>query len=225
LYLRNKVIPSNQAQYAISSTESQNDQYNIQTFQFAEVIVNCLAFEEYNALILNNMDSIFIMTQITHLNIKTDHLFIGLFIKLLRMLPDLDSLKLKSLSLMDSNDLSEGDKNTFHLLSDISKVTKVTLTCITELTQVQFLIDLCPRMQYLEVCCSSNIDMRSLVSFILMKNFKSIHHLNVLRLTIPTANDKMVEELQRMINFENVNHDYTIKRAIDKIDLKWKLYN
>jgi hypothetical protein len=91
-----------------------------------------------------------------------------------------------------------------------------------QLEQVQFLIDLSPGMEYLQVRCASYIDFQLLLRFILMKNInKDILHLRSLCLCVSSADEKMIQELQTMIETEKLLHDYSTKRILDKIYFQW----
>jgi hypothetical protein len=153
--------------------------------------------------------------QITHLIIECPNIFIGVLIELLLLLPNLDSLKVYSLSLLKPRCLLKAEVAILRLILVNNNITKVNLERINELAEVQFLIDLCPRMQYFEVNCSNEIDFKLLVRFILMKTNRCISHLRTLCLSNKEANDEMIKGLQVMINFEQLLHDYTIT-FIDK---------
>jgi hypothetical protein len=162
------------------------------------------------------------LLQITHLIIEYPDIFIGNLIEIVRFLPHLDSLKVHSLSLLKPRCLSIEEVETLRSVSKNAKITKVSLQRIGELAEIQFFIDLCPRMQYLEIDCSRIIDLNLLVRFIIMKTTRCIPHLCALCLCVKEANYEMVEKVQNMINLEKLLHDYTITYVSNKIYLQWK---
>jgi len=171
---------------------------------------------------IDDTSSVCTVLQITHLIIKCRNIFIGALIELLHFLPKLDSLKICSLSLLKPRCLLKDEVESLRLISKKNNITKVNLERINELAEVQFLIDLCSRMQYFEVDCSSKIDIKLLVRFILMKTIRCISHLCTLCLSGTEANDEMVKKLQDMINLEQLLYDYTIKCIDDKIYIRLK---
>jgi len=122
-----------------------------------------------------------------------------MLLDLLRNLLNIDSLRIWSLSLVKPRCLHEEEKTIFRLISTNNEIQKVNIQRMTDIDQVQCLINLCPYMQYFEIGCSSDIDFKLLVQFILIKNHRHISHLRVLCLCI---------------------HEYTIKRKVNKIYLQ-----
>ncbi len=207
----------------IVSSEPQIDELSIETGQSAEVIVNCLLSAEYHTSIFNQIRTFATVIEFTHLDIRHDGFFVDIFFQLLCILPDLDLLKVLSLSVMELNILSNGDMKSFYsILSTNNKITKVVFQKLTALVQVQFFICLCPRMKYFEIHPSTNIDPKSLVRLILVENLINVPHLCTLCFCISTANDKLIKELQEVMKFEKLPHDYQINRLCDKIYIQRK---
>ncbi len=92
---------------------------------------------------------------------------------------------------------------------------------MNELAQVQFLFDLCPRLEYLEVDYTNGVFSERVLRFILMKNIKFIPNLCSLCLKISQTEEYIVDQLKRMIDLEQLRHNYTIKRIDNRIYLRW----
>jgi hypothetical protein len=176
----------------------------------------------WNSFLISDISPVFTVLQINHLIIECHDIFIGTLIEILRLLPNLDSLKVYSLALVKRRCLSVPEVETFRLVSKNNKITKVNLERINELAEIEFLIDLCPSMEYFEVYCSDEIDLKLFVRFILMKTNRCIPNLCTLCLSITEENDTMVKTLQEMINLEALLDDYTITRIYDKIYIQLK---
>lgn len=180
---------------------------------------------------IDKMKLCFIAVQFTHLDIDCMKVPIGMLIEFIRLLPNLDSLKVSFLPLVQLNGLSVEDSEMLLLVSITNKITKVKLNKMDEMEQIHFLMDLCPRMQYLEVGCTTANDLVNIniVRSIMMNSITHIFYLKCLCLCIPNADEKMVENLDIMIGFERRFHvdktfrDYGIRRIQDKIFLNWKL--
>ncbi len=177
---------------------------------------------DWDNFMIDDFNLLFIELQITHLIIECHDIYIAALIELLNLLPNLDSLKVYSLSLLKPRCLFKEEVEILRLVSKKNNITKVNLARINELAEVQFLIDLCPRMQYIEVDCSNEIDIKLLVRFILMKTIRCISHLCTLCLSGKEANNGMVEQLQEMINLEQLLHHYTIMYIDEKIYIQLK---
>jgi hypothetical protein len=147
----------------------------------------------------------------------------GMLIELIRLLPHLHALEISSLSNLQFNSLSvEHIKNQL-LVSIMNKITKIKLNKLTEKKQIQFLLNLCSHVQYLEVDCLSNTDLGMLMKFIFMNQMTHTPNLSCICLNVPNANENMIENLALMIDSETFVNDYTIQRIGEQILLHWKL--
>jgi hypothetical protein len=180
------------------------------------------SFTDYNESLINNMAAFFDIVRITKLDVVFEATFVGMLLDLLRHLPNLDSLRVWSLSLTKPRRLHAEEENINRLISNNNQIRRVSIQQMTELAQVRFLINLCPFMQYFEVGCFSDTNLKSLVVYILRRNRKHITHLRVLCLCMQTANDIKVEELQRMLQLMKSRYKYTIKRISNKIYVQRK---
>jgi hypothetical protein len=156
--------------------------------------------------------------EITDNNLSTSEL-----IEIMHRLSELISLKICSLSLTQSRNFTDEEDEDSYLISEISKVTKINLEKMNEIEEVYFLMDLCSRMNYLQLDSIGIMDVQLFIKEILMKiNDESNQYLRSLCFHIPTADDKIIQNLENMINLNKLLVDYTIKRVIDKVYLQWK---
>ncbi len=180
---------------------------------------------------INKIKSSSITMLFTHLNINCKGLPIGMLIEIIRLLPNLHCLEISSLSLFQSNGLSPNDSEMLFSVSINNKITKVKLNKMDEMEQIHFLFDLFPHMQYLEVDCKTENDLENFIKSIIMNNITYIHYLQCLCICVPNANEKMLENLKIMIDFERYFHvdktftDYILQRRENKIYLNWKLHD
>jgi hypothetical protein len=181
---------------------------------------------ELNQSFIDKIRPIVAGVQFTDLNIYRSYMSIGMFIDLIGLLPNLDSLILSSLSLLQRTYLSSRDRKMIRLVSNKIKITKVKFEWRNqdqeaELAHIHFLIDLCPCMRYIEVKFQNGVDLNFLVRFILIKRIRYISHLCSLCILTVKANDEIVQNLQTMIDLEQLLDDYTIKRIDNQIYLRW----
>ncbi|CAF2573922.1 unnamed protein product [Rotaria sp. Silwood2] len=143
------------------------------------------------------------VTQVYDLEILEETYFIGALIKIINLLPE--NVKFE-------------ERFIFSSIEDTSKITNVYLEKMNEIEEFSFLSELCPYMKSLKVDYIKYMD----VKFVLRYIFKKIkedcnEHLCLLCLHIPTVDDEMIGKLKRMINFEKLLFNYTIKRVADHI--------
>lgn len=146
---------------------------------------------------------------------------VSTFIKLIHLLPNLNSLKISSFSMLHSNHLFNEEVDFLYSLSNRNTITKVYLERVQNFQYLPFLFNLCPQMEYLLIGCNSR-HINDLVRFILItKNSNFICDLRRLDLNVQNTNDKTIEQLQTMICLEKLLYTYKIKRTYDKICIQW----
>jgi hypothetical protein len=179
---------------------------------------------------IDDMQPCFNAIPFTHLNIDCNGIPISVLIEIIRLLSNLNSLKISSLPLVQLHSLSTEDTEILLLVSITNKITKVKLDKMSGMEQIHFLMNLCPRMQYLEIEYTTKIDLENILGFISMNNIIRIPYLCCLCLCVPNANEKIIETLVKIIDFErlfNIDNkifrDYVVQRIQNKIFLNWKL--
>ncbi|CAF0958370.1 unnamed protein product [Adineta steineri] len=86
---------------------------------------------------------------------------------------------------------------------------------------VHFLLDLFPRLNYLQIGFQSDIDIQLFFQVIFMKIInKDDYNIRSLAITIPTADDQMVNKIQDLIQIKNLLFNYKITRTNDTIFLQ-----
>lgn len=184
--------------------------YKTQGLQDIELIFVIGGYDERHQEFLKNIGSIFTAVHITSLKLGENY-SIDILVDVLNHLPNLNALKISSLPSINSSDKQ--------IVLNNNKITKVNLSEMIEFEQLEFLINLCPQMEHLEVSYTNNIDPESLVRFIT----KHIPNLCSLCLYILIADhDVIVQKLRKMISTERLLHHYTIKRGLNRIYLLWK---
>ncbi|CAF3398531.1 unnamed protein product, partial [Rotaria sp. Silwood2] len=181
-----------------------------------------IPFDEYLNLLLEEIVWATTVASIYHLNFFPNaEIFIGVLLEIINVLPDLDSLKIWSLTLIQSTCLSLDDLENIYYVSRRNKITKVYLEMMIKFEEALFLIDVFPRMKYFRIGCSSIINIELFLSIILMKiSTKSNHNLCLLAFSISTADDEMMKNLQKMIKSKKLIFNYTMTRLFDTIYLQ-----
>ncbi|CAF1276797.1 unnamed protein product [Adineta steineri] len=149
-----------------------------------------------------------------------------MLLDILSSLPNIESLKLSCIPVFQLESLSIEDVKNRLPVSAINKITNVKLGQVTkeqEEQQIQFFINLCPHIQYLEIDCMSDTDVPSLMKLILMNRRTRIPNLCYLCFIIPIADENVVRTLAMTIDAETVNDNYTIQRSGNRISVQWKL--
>jgi hypothetical protein len=170
-----------------------------------------------------NINYILAVAQIYHLEIRKRKVFIDTLIEIINCLPELNSLKIHSLSLYEPSNSYEEEGDTSCSTEGTNKITKVYLEEINDIQDIYFIMAFCPYMAYLKVNLINNMDIESYLRNIFKKiNHDCIEHLRLLCFRVLAADDEMIKKLDKMINSEKLIFDYTIKRVCDNIYLQWK---
>jgi hypothetical protein len=207
-------------QRPISLGQSNAEHSSNQFSQSIDLSIRNCSPVEWDLLCTDKFNRILSAIKFNSLNIYSDAMFICTLIKLIHLLPDLHSLKVASVPNSNVNNLSAEDAESLRLLSINNKITKVSQWMDFEL--IDFLINLCPRMQHLEVMWVECKDLQTLVRIILMKTITHIPRLHSLRINVRDGGDEIVNELQKMIDSEKLLADYIIQRSDNDINLQWK---
>jgi hypothetical protein len=171
--------------------------------------------DEYPEMPMMNIEYISTKTAFYHLEVQKEQIDFSTLINIIYKLPELDSLKIHSLSLSSSKSLST-EKMIRRFVSNENKITKVCLENMIEIEEVYFLIKFCPCMNYLQVNSIKTMDVELFIHRILSKlNANRNHNLRLLCIGLSEANNKM-------INSNNFLFRYTIKWEFDKIYLQWE---
>ncbi|CAF3951190.1 unnamed protein product, partial [Rotaria sp. Silwood1] len=166
-----------------------------------------------------------IIVHIYHLEIQiNDFLFQTLF-KIMRLVPELITLKIRSLSSDRSIDLSYTDLLEENPEQYRNKIAKIYLETMSHIEEFYLLLELCPSMTYFKVDHTHPMNIEHVLRSILIKiNNDHNDHLRLLCFRIPTSKngDNTIAKLEKMINDENLLLDYEIKRVCNNVYVEWK---
>jgi hypothetical protein len=111
---------------------------------------------------------------------------------------------------------------TLYSIKRRGKIDKVYIAEINDMEDFDYISVLCPRMKYFKVKRLNNINVQLFVSTIL-RNMKinDLHYLRSLCFHVPAVNDKMINNLQEMIKYEQPLLQFTIEHKLDNIHLQW----
>ena len=217
------------SQFVNFSDEKIIDNVFIGSIPFIQLTIEEYIAKAWNLSYMDKMKPCFSAVQFTNLSINCHAVSISMLIEIIRLLPNLESLKVSFLSTDQLNNLSNEDSEMLLLVSITNKITKVKLNTLDNKNQVQFLMNLCPRMQYLEVECTTAKDMENIITLVFSTNNTHIPYLNCLCFCIYNADEKMIQNVNAIISFESLSgleklfYDYGVQRVQNKIYLKWKL--
>ncbi|CAF2742025.1 unnamed protein product [Rotaria sp. Silwood2] len=198
---------------------------SLQTIQYSSNIQYTIADScsaTWYQSVINKINPIFFAVRFTRLHINCNEMFTGTFVKLVQLLPNLQSLKLSSFPFLQLSYLSNEDKLNLNLISIKNKITEVSFEGMNDFEQVYFVIFLCTHMQYLEVRCTKYTNLDILLRCVLIKNCTLTPYLRSLNFYVPNASEALVYKLQTLIYHEKLLNDYTIKRCGENIYLQWR---
>lgn len=176
-----------------------------------------IPFDEYYDLLLMDIEQILRVTPIYHVETFEKMLFIGILIHMINTLPELNTIKIYSLSLDLPRKLTTEELMILESTKTTSKITKVYLGEIFDIREINFLFKLCPYMSFLHIDSMKNMDIYTFKKDILDKiNHDSNEFLRLLCIHIPTVNNQMFKNLQVLFS------DYIATRIDQNIYLQWK---
>ncbi|CAF1360040.1 unnamed protein product [Rotaria sordida] len=174
-----------------------------------------------NQFFLDKFKSAFVDIHFTHLNINCKNICINMLLKIIQLLPYLNSLKVSSLPIIQSDLLFSNHGKILSSTLINNKITEVSLENVNHIEQVYFILYLCHRMQYFQLDVPKDIDLNVLVRFILKESAINTRSLNSLYLSIPNANEYMIDQLQKLITSEKLLLNFNIKCICNNIFVKW----
>jgi hypothetical protein len=185
----------------------------------SQLTIRGCRFTRCNQEFIDHIRFISSLTKITDLHIELNYFSIDILAQFLHLLPNLDSFTIVSNNSNQIIELTEEQINMIHAASNMNKITTMTIEQIIDLNQVEILINLCSRMEYLQIKCSEYTILESIIRLILMKRKPYLYSLCI---WISEADDSMVKKLQTMIGFEKLLVNYAIQRLCDRIYLQWQ---
>jgi hypothetical protein len=178
--------------------------------------------EEDQSFIFNN-SHVFKKMPISCLNIDNYEASTELLIKFLCIFDKINSLRISPFP-MDSSkfDCFKRTKD-YDFVSKNNNITKVFLGQIDELKLNYFVfMNFWPRVEYLQMICTKDVNIEIIIRIILKKYAIYIPRLRSLCLCVTKINDKMMEQLQTVINRQKLLDSYTIEHNNNKLYLRWK---
>ncbi|CAF4002940.1 unnamed protein product [Rotaria sordida] len=163
------------------------------------------------------------MIQITCLDICCSQLSASILIKIFNLLPNINSMIISSLPL--PKEMYEYDEFTIihKILLQDNKITNVTLRNISELKQIDLIIDICPWIQYLTLERISDVDLKLVVRRTLSKIKKNhIRRPITICIYVVDANNNMMQQLEKIINSKKLLKNCTLNRQYDRFYLQWR---
>jgi hypothetical protein len=216
----NQNIFQDSSQQSISSTRQTTNNSSIQFRTPIYLFILNPSPVDWSISFIDKISPILLAIQFTSLFVSFSDLSIRTLVKIIGLVPNLDSLKVFTLSLQELSSLSMEDTESLRLVSISNKITRV-LQSMLAVDMTDFLINLCPRMEHFETKWMGDTDLERCVRVILMKTITCIPNLHSLRFDTNKANDEKVHKLQKMIDSEKLLSNYTIKRSGDYISLRW----
>ena len=179
-------------------------------------------FERQNLLNIH-INRALTVAEYYHLEIPNEQIFNGTLIQLVDCLSKLQTLKIHSVSLEEQRDLCKEEVDILCSREDTNQITKVYLETMMDMSDIYFLMVLCPHMEYFRVDVIINMDAKSFVREILQKiNFEQNEYLRLLRFRVQAADDQIMKNLKKIIDDEKLLVDYSMKRVCESIYLQWK---
>jgi hypothetical protein len=170
-----------------------------------------------------NIYDISTVTHFYHLEFQRNKVDFSTLINITYGLPELDSLKIHSVSLSSSEKWLFAEKIFRCFISNKNQITKVCLENVIEIEEIYFLIKIYHGMNYLQINCINNMNVELVVLDILTKiNNDHNQNLRSLCFGLPTPDNQIVQKLEQIINSRKLLLRYIIKCELGYIYLQWE---
>jgi hypothetical protein len=116
-----------------------------------QLIIKSIHSGDNPQLFVDNFERLLVAVPYTRLNINCEKIFTEMFVTIVQLLPNLDSLKLSSLLHIEPEWLYANNGDNFFLASINNKITKVNIETITDIEQMHFIFYICRYIQYFQV--------------------------------------------------------------------------
>jgi len=169
-----------------------------------------------NDILITNLDRIVPVKQLTKLAIYLHEFPFDEFLKLLRLTPNLHTLKFYILSLDEtSSKLSQ----TFKYVSKTNKITNLELlNWSTTVEEIKLIFNLFPQIEYLKIAIDKK-EIEQIIRFLFFKPNNKPHHL--VFLCIARLPKRCLKQLNMLMESENLLDDYLIKFVYHDLYLWW----
>lgn len=190
----------------------------IDHFPNATELTLCETLEVPRNSIVMDLNRFLPLKQLTKLNINCHHFAFEQLIELLQFMPHVDELKLDSVVLYRTNSLSIQKNELSKLVSNMNKITKVTISKEITLEKIQLLTTVFPRIEYLTINLFKE-DLKPIARFLLSKPNNNTRYLS--SLCISKQRSDLITILKILIKSEKLIRDYTLKAINRKLYLWW----
>ena len=189
--------------------------------EYSQLTIKYVYSNEPVDILLKHIQRILNLTQIYHLNIEQE-ISIERLMQIIHLLPDLMTFKLNSLTFYRSIIFNNQVFPTTFSIEHAKQIKYVYLEKTHQIQDIDFLMSICLRMEYLNVECIKDMNMKLFLKHILNVINNNHHHLRLLCIYITTADEQIIKQLKKMIDDEKLLSDYTIHRELYHVYLKWK---
>ncbi|CAF3361724.1 unnamed protein product [Rotaria sp. Silwood2] len=190
---------------------------------FTNLTFECVPNSMFEEVMPKEIERVLTITKIYHLEILENKISIPALIQVVNLLPDITTLKIHSLSTDETTELTLKELLILCSIKQTIKITKVYLEEIDDVKELDFLFTLCPYMEYFNVRCINMMDVQSFLRTIFKKiKQNNNNHLRLLCFPVRTADEQIVENIERMINYEKLLSNFTVKRTPDTAYLRWE---
>lgn len=163
--------------------------------------------------------SIFSRIPITYLEIDCARIPLLICLKLIGLLPELQTLKISSLALAEAKRLSIERWKTIHAIAYQNKIHRVILEKMHDFGEIQFLTILCPSIEFLHISPIDEINLNLLIPLIQTKQSNQ-QLFNLTILSLETTNE-IIEHFQNLLRERVHLHHCRIQYMDKRIYFQW----
>ena len=189
----------------------------------SQLWIDAMDYDSSNELLIKDMKHVLTFARVYHLSCALYEMDLKKFIRILDLLPEIESLRIQSIRFDSQMTLSAEEDRILASILTKSKITKVYLEKFQCLKDYVMLTVLCPSMIYLKI---DQIDVKNLCSYlvsILQQISCTVNNqLRFISIRFPLIDDQFIELFQDIINDQHLSIQFVVERVFDHIDVQRK---
>jgi hypothetical protein len=199
------------------------DNTTVELTKSIRLCISYISLDEYYELLIKDITTILSVTPVYHLEISEEKVLIDILIQVTNTLPQVTTMKLKSLSLDQAIHSETRELMDFPSTTSTNQITKICLENMSTIEEVYALIEHYPNMSYLKINSFDDMKVNMLVRSILKKVKRDGNeHLRLICCRARMVDDLMIETLEKMKKEKKLLNDYTIIRFDNYLCLQWE---
>ncbi|CAF1403982.1 unnamed protein product [Rotaria sordida] len=184
-----------------------------------QLTISCYVEKLDDYSFITNLECMISLKQLTKLDINIWGFPFEEIIKLLRLTPNLYTLRFNAYSLQEIDSNSTKYNILLQHVLKKNKIENLLLTGDCSLNQIRFIVYVFSKLKYLKIRINSTTEISSIIRYLLSKTHNQAQHL--FYLCISQIPEEYLKEIKDLIKLENLLDNYSIQYINNNLHLWW----